>query len=310
MWRKLIIFLSVFLFAEQVNAAGNLLVRVEKPKSPTNLSSFNLNFVAMDILGRPITAKCFKQGPTDATFSQFGSDLNLTSGGNTENCPVTSSLFGDNGTYQFKVEVSADGDTSSETVSVEYDTKSPGDPKDYNKTKVSNCVYNIHFKSADDAGATVKIEIYRSENTSFSADDGSRVGSVSLTSNEAKEFPDTIPNCDKTYYYAVRAFDTAGNGSGIVGDSVINLTTTTVTTSPQVTQGAIPVTSTGQGAILGEETISTPAVAGEALGQATPTAEEVTLKTPKTNKNWIFWLLTILALGGLWYARRQKKGNA
>jgi len=300
-----------FALAGQVYAGSNLMIRLEQPKSPTNLTSFNLNFVTLDILNRPVTVKCFKQSPSDAGFVQFGSDIALPTGGNSGKCEVNS-VFGDQGTYQFKVEANAGGEIVSDSTSVQYDNSGPGDPKDYNKEKVSNCEYKIHFKSADDAGATVKIEIYRSENTSFNTDDGTRVGSVSLSSNEAKDFPDTIPNCDKTYYYAIRAFDAAGNGSGVVGDSVVTITTVTIAGTPAPAQGAIALAG---GAVLGEEAgAGTEVGKGEALGEASPTAEQVTISRPSglvgaitsLVKTPAFWIILLLALGGFWYARRKQ----
>jgi len=41
------------------------------------------------------------------------------------------------------------------------------------------------------------------------------------------------PNCNTTYYYAIRAFDIYGNGSDVRGDSntTTNVTTTTTTTT-------------------------------------------------------------------------------
>src|SRR6185369_9485240 len=95
----------------------------------------------------------------------------------------------------------------------------------YSKDKITACEYKIHFRSADDAGKTVKVEVYRSENKSFSADAGSRVGTVATGSNTDNDFTQSVPDCNKVYYYAVRAFDSGGNGSGVTGDSETVVTT-------------------------------------------------------------------------------------
>jgi len=297
-------------------AASDVSVKVEKPKSPTRINNFNLNFVALDIQGRGITAKCYKKSPSDGAFTQFGADIALSSGGNTANCAVTSSILGANGTYQFYVTATAGEDTAtSETVSVTYDTNGPGDPRDYSKTRTNSCEYTIHFKTADDAGMTVKVEVYRSENTSFSADDGSRVLTVNAGSNETHDATNTVPDCNKNYYYAIRSFDAAGNGSGIVGDSEVTITNATTTTTPpsQQTAGAIPVNQGGS--VLGQ-TASTGAMgatgtSGDTLGETSPSAEVVDMgKTDDAKKAMARNLMLgggILLLGAILYANWKKK---
>lgn len=297
-------------------AAGDVSVKVEKPKSPTRINNFNLNFVALDIEGRGITAKCFKKSPSEGSFTQFGSDIALSAGGNTANCAVTSSILGDNGTYQFYVTATAGEDTAtSETISVVYDTNGPGDPRDYSKTRTNSCEYTIHFKTADDAGMTVKVEVYRSENTSFSADDGSRVLTVNAGSNETHDATNTVPDCSKNYYYAIRSFDAAGNGSGIVGDSEVTITnaTTTTTTTTQQTAGAIPVNQGGS--VLGDEAtigaMGATGTSGETLGETSPSAEVADMGKKDDAKNSMARNLMlgggILLLGAILYAIWKKQ---
>src|SRR3972149_7653323 len=217
---------AVFLFTG-VSFAGSLSLKVQQPKSPTNLNDFNITFVSLDYQNKPITVKCFKKSPSDAGFSQFGSDINLSNGGNTDSCHVTSSVVNGNGTWQFKVEASTDAETLSQTVNVDYNNSTPGTPSYNGKDKISDCVYRIKFKTADDSGKTVKVEVYRSQSTSFTADSGSKVGQVNLGSDQDGQYDDTVINCSSTYFYAARAFDSIGNGSGVVGD-----TSTTVVTNP------------------------------------------------------------------------------
>src|SRR3989344_5821594 len=73
-------------------AAGDLVIRLEEPKSPTNLNDFEISFVALDILDRVINVNCLKKASSEADFSSFDSKV-LTSGGNTDSCHVTSSVF-------------------------------------------------------------------------------------------------------------------------------------------------------------------------------------------------------------------------
>lgn len=300
-------------------AANNLSIRVEQPKSPNNQSGFNVNFVVLDVLGRPIEVKCFRKGPGEAGFTQFGSALSLAAGGNTGNCQVTSDVVTGEGTYQFSATATAGAESvDSQVVSVEYKTSTPGTPGDYKReTQPSSCQFKISFKTADDGGKTSKVEIYRSDQTSFTADDGTRVGTVFAGSNQEGSFIDTVPDCAKTYYYAIRAFDGAGNGSGVVGDSVVKvvITTPATTTETQVVQaaaqGAIPVTTSIVGEVLGEQKEKG---AGEILGESEATkspAREGVKETPAgaffTRENLSVGAIIIGILLAIYFYRRTRQ---
>lgn len=228
-------------------ASPSIVVRIEQPKSPTNVNNLTINVVAFDTKGRTVTIQCYKKGPSDGAFTPFGSTITLKPGGNSANCEASTVLSAE-GTYEVYAVATADSDTStSPTISFDYKTSGPGTPSAYQKEK-NSCVYIIKFRSADDGGKTIKVNVYRSENTSFNLDNGSLVGGVSLGSNTDGQFPDTAPDCSKTYYYAVRAFDAAGNGSGVVGDSETHTTTTTTTTTAAPTKSNGP-TGTVSGAV-------------------------------------------------------------
>ena len=278
---------AVLLFAGVSFASTS--VRLEQPKSPTNQNNFNLVFVALNTDNSPITVKCFKEAPGEASFSQFGSDITLSDGGNTDNCPVDSSVVSTNGTYAFYV--TANG-TPSSTVTVDYNTSGPGTPSNYSKDHPTSCQYKISFRTADDGGKTSKVELYRSVNTSFNADSGTRVQSMGIGSNTDSSFTDNVPDCNQTYYYAIRAFDSAGNGSGLVGDSETQTTVINPTGTPsngsgstsntsanssagssQTSGGAIPVVTSG--VTPGEPTSTEPSAA--------PTAEEKGVLGAKTS---------------------------
>jgi len=129
------------------------------------------------------------------------------------------------------------------------------------------------------------VEIYRSENKSFGVDSGSRVDTITIGSNTDGQSITTPPSCSKDYYFGIRAFDSAGNGSNVIGDSIVKFTTTTTSTtttagtSPTV-QGAIEIP--GAGAVLGKETESS--TEGSILGEGTPAAES---KVPETLGSYI-----------------------
>ena len=320
--------MCVFSQATPVHAveASNLSIRLEEPKTPTNQNSFGIVFVALDLAKRDVTVTCQKQGPSDGGLVTFGSPQTFTNGGNTGTCAVDSSILSVAGTYKFQTTATADSETQpSNEVTVVYNTEGPGDPRDYSKSKPSACEYKIHFKTADDAGKTVKVEIYRSENTSFSADAGTRVSTVNVGSNTERD--ETISGtCDKTYYFAVRAFDAGGNGSNIVGDSETHVTITlrSATTTSTTTTGGVTTTETGIGAVevpegagLSVEGETVPTEEGTALGEATGTAEVITLPEEgqvKGAKTSIFTKPVIVLLCGIllgtafaiWYANRKK----
>lgn len=280
--------LGTLIFAAQVYA-GNLSVRIEQPKSPTNQANFSVNFVSLDLSASPAaeTATCYKKAPSDGGFSQMGGTITISAGGNSGNCQ-TGGFISDIGTYQFHVTVTNGSETViSNTVSVNYNNSGPGTPTNWSKEKIDNTTYKIHFRTADDSGKTVKVEIYRSDSATFNLNDSTRVGSVSVGSNTDVDFTNVVPDANKTYYFAVRAFDSAGNGSGVLGDVVT--TTTTVVTSPTPGQGAIPVSGgavlgTGTGVAGGSGVSGATGAEGEILGQeVSPTA------TPTPSATGGFW---------------------
>ena len=303
--------LSLMVTGQVWAAATDVSVRIATPQTPTRRASLEINFVALDIQGRAMTARCYKKEPSDGGFSQFGVDINLSAGGNSANCQVGSDIFDSEGTYQFYVTATAGSDTAtSQTVSVDRNTSGPGTPTDYQKSLASSCQYKIHFKTADDAGQTVKVELYRSDSSSgFVADSSTRVESIGVGSNEAKDVFNTKPDCDKEYFYALRAFDSAGNGSGLVGDSLISgMTTTTVGVSPSTTVGAIALTGPATGSILGET---------EAAAEPSPEVEGETLSAENLpevlgeSSNWLPWAGGLGALMvASWYAYKKIKQRA
>lgn len=315
----LLSFFAVLLFAGSSYAANSTSIRLEQPKAQTNNSTFNITFVALDTnSSQPVSVQCYKKGPSDGSFVSFGSVINLSNGGNTSNCSVNSGVINQgNGTYTFEAVVTQGSTTpTSNTVSVDYNDTTPGIPTGYNKEKIDSCTYKISFKSADDSGKTVRIELYRSADASFNADAGHKVNSVNIGSNTDGSMTDNIsPNCSTSYYYAIRAFDAYGNGSGVTGDQ--NITTTNPTTTQQ--QGAIPVGSGGTGAngsSVGGANGGTGAVLGTESAKETPavTKTEASQNPVANGINWIanhkkidLLILVIVAGIAFYLYRRNRK---
>ena len=279
LFTKASIIAGSLIFAAQVYAAPALSVRIMQPKSPTNQSSLKLTVVTLDRLGRAVTVKCFKKGPSDPVAVQFGSDKLIPSGGDSGVCTVTSSIIGNKGTYDFYATATSTYTETSEVVTVDFNTEGPGTPTNYSKGRQSDCDYKINFKSADDSGKTVKVEVYRNQNKEFNADSSTRIRTFDIGSNVEVSFIDSAPgNCQNEYYYAVRAFDAYGNGSGIVGDSAIKVTTTTTSTTTTTVSEAIPVGNVilpAEGEVLGKATKEGETVKKEKEGEILGKAQEM-----------------------------------
>lgn len=309
---------GLFLFTGSSFAATS--VRLQSPATQTNQSSLNLTFVALDTDSQVITVKCFKSF-NGGSYSQFGGDYVSQPGGNTSTC--NANLNQGNGTYKFYAEAQGSSFASTQTnpgpVSVDFNNSAPGTPQYVGKDKISTCVNRIKFKTANDSGKTVKVEIYRADKTTFDVNSGSRIGTVTVGSDTYKEYDDTLVNCDTAFYYAIRAFDIYGNGSGVVGDSNTTFNVTNPTTVTQ--QGAIPVT-TGQGeSALGTGTGGTgenkEVLGTESSKTIKPSENKSNLSTNPIAKttNWILGhkkisflvLLVILGLAYYLYRRYYKK---
>ncbi len=308
--------LFIVLSTANVFAASPVSIRLSQPKSPTNQDTFNIVFTTLDVQGRVITVKCLKKAPGEAGFTQFGGDQVLSSGGNTGNCAVNSSLITTEGTYSFQATAQAGADSAtSATVDVEYKKTGPGEPVNYSKERPSDCVYKIKFRTADDSGKTVKVKLYRSDSTTVDASSVSQVDSISIGSSTDGQFENTVSDCGKTYYFGIRAFDSAGNASNMVGDTIdqtVVVAPTRTTGGAGGLSGAIPVGG-GQGQVLGEETKKQ----GEVKGAETqyqkktePKKEEKTVKEGLFSIKNMLTVVVIAAVFVLFYFLWKKTRRA
>lgn len=282
-------------------AVSNLTVRLGQPKSPTNQNSLKLTFVALEIGGTDsIAVSCYKKSSSDADFVKF-EDKTLIPGGNTDYCTVGSSILSTNGSYSFKV--IANGKESN-IVSVEYGTSGPSTPHSYSKERISACEYKIKFKTADD-GKTAKVEVFRSDTTTINVNPSGKVHTIAIGPNKEWEVINTIPDCNKDFYYVIRAVDAYDNVSGTTGDSYTT-TVNTATTTTQV-QGAVPVQSGSQvsdGTIpKGSENISGTPTEGSTTG----TPEVLGTQTSKWNN--LKWLsIPLILLAAYFFHRARRRG--
>lgn len=317
---------GAMLFVAPVFANSTLSVNIEQPKTPNNQQSFNVNFVALTTTSNGVTVKCYKQGPSDGSPVQFGSDIVFApgTGGNSGDCPVNAGITTTDGTYQFYITADdGNGIVQSSTVSVVVNTTYPETPTGYSKTQIDSCTYKIHIHTASDNGKTVKVEIYRSDSKTFTADGGTRVGSVAIGSNADADFTNSVGDCSKTYFFVIRAFSSNGNGSGVTGDSEANVITTVISPTTTQQQGAIPVggrTSGGTsgGNVLGSQTSVTsptpseitPTGEKEVLGDQTVSPTETTKSFFSSKKNLaIVGVIVVIFLGILFVLFRRMRNK-
>ena len=292
-------------------------VELFKPKSPTNQNTLKLSFVALDTEDNDVTVKCFKKSPGEAVPTQFDTDKVLTDGGNSGYCDVTSSIINNSGTYFFYVTAFNGTETkTSPTVSVDYNTSGPGTPDSYSKEKINSCDYRIKFKTADDGGKTVKVELFRSDTKTISIDSGGRVVTLSIGSNQEGQIVNSVPDCQKEYFYVLRAVDASDNVSGIVGDGYTKVITETSTTT------ATQTTTTTPGALLSTSSqvtqpgdVTTPGSDSEDEATADGTPEEITVSpSPEvlgsqtsTSKLYKWLIIPLLLIAGYFIMRSYKK---
>lgn len=315
------LFICAFLIPVREVFASELTVDIETPFSSTNKKDLYIGFVALDIQNRPVTVKCYVKRPGES-FVQFDSTKNLLSGGTSDNCHVTDSVVTGIGVYQFFVTATADSTTqNSATVSVDFDDSAPGTPTNYSRqTQPDGCSYKISFKTANDGGETVKVALYRTDTLPFTADNASKIQEVGIGSNQDGSFFAAKPDCSKTYYFALRAFDSHGNGSGLVGDPEITTQSGSETVLPggsvegaQVTNENQVVQGENGGSVLGEE-----AEEGTESGEIQEDnnvqmdsdevhSTQVQGITAYLKKPWVWAGLVIIVIFAFWYVRRRSR---
>ncbi|KKR05735.1 MAG: Peptidase S8 and S53, subtilisin, kexin, sedolisin [candidate division WS6 bacterium GW2011_GWF2_39_15] len=227
-------------FVQSAYAESTNYIRLESPKSPTGKADTKIGFVALDIDNNALTVTCYVKKP-GGTYTAFDT-IGLVSGGNNGNCQLNASILNQEGIYEFYA--TANGAVS-EVVAMEFDAKGPLPIVDYKRTR-NNCSYTLDFSTGSDSGQTVLVQIFRSDKTSFTANQSTLVKEIFIGSGKPVTYIDTVPDCNKDFFYAVRAVDDAGNTSDFVTDRLVE-----VTSLPPVDNGDGGDT---EGEVAGEET--------------------------------------------------------
>ncbi|HOM77623.1 MAG TPA: hypothetical protein PLT50_00235 [bacterium] len=195
-----------------------LFLRISEPKTPDN-RSFVVDYVALDIQNNPIKITCLKKSPQDTFFTPF-LEVTTKAGGDSGVCAIDGNILSTEGIYTVKVTAEVNGTAKSEEVAVLYKKTGPQRPKYIEKEKVNNCEYEVTVKTSDDS-KNAYIEIYRSAKKDFTVGASTRVKTMDVTANKTYEFTHKLYGGDcGSSYYAVRAFDSAGNPSDVRSEVV------------------------------------------------------------------------------------------
>ena len=315
---------TVLFMGNAASAATALEVRIETPEAVVGSPDFQIGFVTLDILGRDITVECFKNSDV-LPFASYP----LLAGGSSGNCQINAAVMPADGDYEFYVKAVTTSGANETAESNHVNVKlaaAPGTPYNYDRNDGS-CLNVITFTTADDGGKTVKVELYRSLATSFTADASTFVAEQVILSNTAGSFSIAAPGCSNDYFYALRAVNAFGFGSGFVGDkdvnvdthTVTNTKTTTITTPGAASSGAIAVEGTPlpAGEVQGAETVGEEAVPGESAGSVLGAVTEAVGDAAGGFIDWvenhpwrsILIALILIALGYYGYGAYQRKRN-
>jgi len=219
-----------------------------------------------------------------------------------------SDIYDGEGRYFFSATaITEDQTVNSEVVTTVLDMSPPGAPSEYGKERINSTTYKLTWKNPGD-GDYKRVFVYRSKETSFTADSSTKVAEVGGAPDEKMTFNDGSVEADVTYYYALRAIDQAGNISGVVTDAPGTVVVGAVEGAQTLGTGG-PLGSTGESGVSllpkeGEES-------GEEgqLGGGISTEEgEVKGESDKKSPRLIYILggIGLFLILGFWYFRRQK----
>lgn len=231
---KLVIFsLAITLLAPKkaLAAPDDLVFRISEPETPTN-GEFQIDYVALETANREIKVECSIKKPGETTFSAFQTD-NLSAGGDSGTCRVGETLLTKQGTHFLKVTASTTQETKEETTSVYLDLENPGKPQWIEKDKKSDCEYEVEFKTSKD-GKTSYVEVYRSDDKKFTIAPSTKIRTIDIGPDETYEFTHKLYGSDcGNSYYAVRAFNEAGNFSNVRVEEIEDIIIKEITTETE-----------------------------------------------------------------------------
>lgn len=269
--------LSLFISVKSV-AAGTVYLSITDLPDYITTNSFKLSYSCLGC-----TSVQFYVSKNGGSWNSFGSLMTDASG----QVQVTSSQVDEQTSYAFKVVDASGEEAKTETF---YDISGPSPVSGYYKDSWGVGFYKLHWTNPTDSDFA-KVIIYRGDTSSFSADASHEIAQVPGGAGATMTYDEHQPDSSKTYYYALRALDKAGNSSSLVGDAG----TTVLGTSTQAT--ATPGTSSKVVSLPKEEV-------GQVLPESTGIPEEAS-EAPRGVVNQVVQFaknrtkLTVLILAGL-----------
>lgn len=180
-----------------------------------NTTDFKVYYTYFDTLGKTATVNLFIEKDGNGFRQTIERDKTAVSG---YFQIQGSDIYDGQGKYNFYASAVTDSLTqNSDTISTTIDQNAPGNVTDYHKERVNATDYKLYWECPSDEDVE-KTYIYRSKDTSFTADSGTRVQEVPCNKEESKTTI-VVGDANVDYYFALRAIDRAGNASGVVTDA-------------------------------------------------------------------------------------------
>ena len=275
-------FIALLLFAAKPAYAVVPPISITQLPSYITTNSFKLSYSCLGC-----TSVQFYVNKNGGGWVAFGPAM-TDAGGQVQ---VTSSEVNDQTDYMFKVSDSGVGEATTSTF---YDISGPSPVSSYYKERINDGLYKLHFHTPSDSDFG-KVVIYRGDVAGFSADSGHEIARVNGGANSDMSYDDSFaPDAGKTYYYAIRALDQAGNSSSLVGDAGTVQGATTVTQA-QAPEGKVVFVPEEEGQVLPEST-------GEPVTTEETPPGELEGKTAEAAASpWVRWAIgIIIGIVALW----------
>ena len=186
-------------------------LRVSQPDSPTNEGVIVISFTTLstDQDDELAVSGSVRNQDTDEEASLGTQNVGAGDSGDFE------FTVEHDGSYRFTLTALNGAESQQDSVDVVVNTVPPQAP-DYQGQERNGNDFTIAFATADD-DQTRGVRIYSSTASSFTADESTLVGIVSINDGESGEFTYNAPN-DTPRFFAMQSFDSAGNVSELVGD--------------------------------------------------------------------------------------------
>jgi len=234
-----------FVFATPAGAVDPMVFIQDLPEY-MNVQDFKIHYTAVSDDGAVgPSAKFFVKKDGEAVFTEFAS----TTGYNGE-AVVSGTQVNEQKKYFFRVEIN--GGAASDETSTIYDTSGPSPVSEYVKEKIAPGHYRLRWKNPGDSDFS-RVFIYRSENSHFTADGSTKVGEHGGAPDSLQTWDNSGLDPNKTYYYAVRAVDKAGNPSGVVADPDTNVQVLGVAATATPGAEGVVTTLPKEGEVLADE---------------------------------------------------------